>query len=87
MSTTTRTSFYYDPARQGYDTALWKGLSGTVVLASILIPDTDPGDVDIDIPFETFTISEGLTITNTIVLMDAVNEALSLSETVTAVRT
>lgn len=87
MPTTTRTSFYYDPARQGYDTGLWTTLSGTVVLASILIPDADSSDIDFDMTFDVVTVTEAVTITNTTVLTGLISDAVGLAESLTVVRT
>ncbi len=81
---TTRSSFYYDPVRQGYDTALWKTLSGTVVSDVFLIPDIDSSDVDFDLVFDAIAITESVTITNTDIPMNAVSDALSIAENVAA---
>lgn len=57
----TRTSFLYDPMRQGYDTNLWKTLSGSVTTAEVVFMDTDSSDSDIDYVSESLTLSEDVT--------------------------
>lgn len=59
---TTRYSFTYDPARQGYNTtSFWKTLSGTPTTGDYLFVDTDT-DYDIDAPYDSVTIVEAVTM-------------------------
>ncbi len=59
---TERFNFVYDPARQGFDTTLWKQLSGTTSAVSVVFPDIDGGTEGIQEPFDSLTLSEAVTV-------------------------
>lgn len=80
------TNFYYDPARQGYDSSLWKTLSGTPATGIFFFADTDSSDVDIDMAFDALTITESQSFLRTL-LVTPTAEAVSITENVAAVRT
>lgn len=58
-----RTSFTYDPLRQGYDTGLWKTLSGTVTTGEYLFVDTDSLTEEWDIASDGVTLAESVSVT------------------------
>ena len=59
-----RSNFTYDPTRQGYNTTLWKTLSGTPATGDFIFIDTNV-DYDIDVVFEALTVSESVSFTGT----------------------
>lgn len=76
----TRTSFTYDPQRQGYSSSLWKTLTGTPATAYVVFADI-ASDADIDLVYDAVSIADSVTITNTTVPL-SFTEAVTLSENV-----
>jgi hypothetical protein len=62
---TERFNFVYDPARQGFDSSMWKVLSGSVVSLEIERVDTLPTTTASDVPYESFSVSESVSVTTT----------------------
>lgn len=72
--TPSRITFSYDPQRQGYDTTLWKTLTGTPSAVGYT------GEMN---EFEALTIAESVTVSAATIPNQSINDTASVAESVT----